>query len=181
MMEGEDGWGNLFLKRYRSVLFLLEVLRHPYWELRVNSLSETFQVGLAVVSAVTFLQVSALSGWLQLPHSDLVPSSGVSVLRLLPGPQWFSQTTHMLILQWGISRYALIQLSQFRRKKLGEGLIQENVSPDTEVKLSVNKKQHHKALHTPIVNLFLLQLLKSLILCSVTFNLFSSYHRMFQT
>lgn len=32
----------------------------------------------------------------------------------------------------------------------------ENVSPDTEVKLGVNKNQHHKALHTQIVNLFLL-------------------------
>lgn len=66
-------------------------------------------------------------------------------------------------------------------EKLGESLIEEKCESTTEVKLSINKKHHHKALHTQIVNLFLSQLLKSLILCSVTFDLLSSYRRMFQT
>lgn len=57
--------------------------------------------------------------------------------------------------------------------------MQENASPATEVKLLT--KTNNTKLYTLIVNLFLSQLLKPLILCSVTYDLFSSYRRMFQT
>lgn len=77
---------------------------------------------------------------------------------------------------------ALTQLSQCTwREKPGESWTQENVNPATEVRLSGNKEQHHKALHAQIINLFLSQLLKALVLHSVIFDLFSNYHRLFQT
>lgn len=197
MGEGSALKKNPALKNvgYRSVLLLLEVLRHPHWELWVNSASETIQVEcgdnlsllnvvlLHVVSVVTFQQGSASPGWLQLTSTwPYLVIQGFYPQSFPLGPS-NSAKALLLILQQGISGNALTHLSQniWREKKLGESLIEENVSPAREVKLSVNKTQHHKALHTQIVNLLLSQLVKSLILYSVTFDLFSSYRRMFQT
>lgn len=73
------------------------------------------------------------------------------------------------------------QLSQYTwRDKPGESWTQENVNPAT-VRLSANRKQHHKALHAQVVNLFLSQLFKAHVLHSVRFDLFFSYRGMFQT